>query len=163
MTCPTCGRYASREACTVHRPGRPSVQRLVVRCLGTCHPVTVEAPLGEPLPEPPRATPRRRHPRPVRLCADCGASLEGRRHDARRCRPCAAQHDLQLARERTRRNRGTAPDAPVQRPTVCPDCGADISHRHGRSLRCIDCADEHSAQQARARARRSRERTEVPA
>ena len=177
MTCPTCGHLASREVLIVHRPGLPSVTRVIIRCVAVspdaprsvntrvCPLLVLEAPLGEPLPDPPPAKPRR-VVRPVtttRTCCDCGTSLTGKSSSTRRCEVCIYQQDLRRARERVRRSRGTDPDAPVRRPTTCLDCGVDISCRHGRALRCIDCADQHATDQARERARRSRKRTEVPA
>lgn len=33
VTCPSCGKRAAREEVLVHRPGQPTVRRILVRCL----------------------------------------------------------------------------------------------------------------------------------
>ena len=39
---------------------------------------------------------------------------------------------------------------------TCADCGADISHRHGNALRCVECANAHT-RNVRGAKRRNRE------
>jgi hypothetical protein len=66
-----------------------------------------------------------------RSCGECGRDISERPLNARFCELCV---------EERRRVANATWRLRAKLPRFCCDCGVDISDRHGRSIRCVDCA-----------------------
>lgn len=75
----------------------------------------------------------------TRLCADCGADISGRHHNAKRCESCAAVKQVEIQKNRVRAPRSARPMVRNDRIVECVVCGKTIVTNAGRrtcSTRC---------------------------
>lgn len=148
-TCPVCGQLATREQVTVHRPGQPSLLRVVLRCQGIpagelssaarC-PAVIEAETVLEGPPPVFELPKTSR-RPVRRQRTKPESLPA---------PVTPPPDVPDAMPAD-----AGPEVPMTEKK-CLDCGATLPDPHGRQKRCESCAEtaERSRKQADYRRRR---------
>lgn len=136
VPCPECGRPASLEEVTVHRPGRPSVLRTVVRCLSVVGHARVhsEVPLPEPEPAPPPPAALTAKPRTTRHCRTCGCEFTPNRVDQLRCSKTCRKPAVRMAtcRDCSREFECARLGTPAER---CPACRSQRNINRWRERR----------------------------
>lgn len=95
--------------------------------------------------------------RPARSCVNCGTDITMRHSCSLRCKACATERERLLARVRRAANRDEinarlrAKRAAKKPARSCLDCGADITMRSPKALRCASCKAGHERKLGRNR------------
>jgi len=89
-----------------------------------------------------------------RLCEKCGSDISHRSARAKYCVDCAEiAYKDKLAQWRERQAANSTHKLAKAKARKCLTCGADISYRHLRAIRCESCANDHAKEASRIKKR----------